>query len=442
LSSSESPEYSENPKLIVFSNKSVYFDELGRTEVFMEGPSTPGAQERHQRLRAKLEDGFLKDCIHEVRTSAKLPSLSPEWKSIIESLVSKIDASAGRALVGLVVLQLTIKAITPEQNIRLHKSGKSRGDFNFSWREGVSMRTLDKSYITKTLREEGLLSVNKDGVMMTRSLAENYPYSPLYKAKLKGPVKEWRKIVEGIESGSLDPTSALYCLLQCLIAASDDFKALQLLVLRSAREYAERTESIVETVDFLLDHMASSTNAARLLEVAVHALMEVLEDRSQLQGKLRPLAQMRSANKKAGSVGDVEVVSFDNSDYIVEAWDAKYGLSYLYSELGELREKIQSREDVELVGFILSGEPDFRDDVRNLITEIEEMELVKIHIFTLLEWAQSKTKNASEEVEIAQSWILAYAECLCLERFDRAPIDEPTQVWLQDLQKILAGAGA
>lgn len=35
---------------------------------------------------------------------------------------------------------------------------------------------------------------------MTRSLAENYPYSPVYKANIRGARLEWLSIVEAIEA--------------------------------------------------------------------------------------------------------------------------------------------------------------------------------------------------------------------------------------------------
>ena len=86
-------------------------------------------------------------------------------------------------------MQLVIKSIIPEQSIRLHKGAVKKG--TFSWVDGISMRTIDSNYITPFLREESLLNINKYGIMMTRSLAENYPYSKVYKAEMKGPFKEW-----------------------------------------------------------------------------------------------------------------------------------------------------------------------------------------------------------------------------------------------------------
>jgi len=85
-------------------------------------------------------------------------------------------------------IQLTIKSISPEQSIRLHKGSSST---SFSWKEGISMRVLDKNYITPLLRKYKLLRLNADGFMMTRTLAENYPYSQVYKAAIRGAKKEW-----------------------------------------------------------------------------------------------------------------------------------------------------------------------------------------------------------------------------------------------------------
>jgi hypothetical protein len=128
----------------------------------------------------------------------------------------------GRALVGLTVLQLCVKAIEPEQSIRLHKAGGAGS--NFSWAEGIPMRVLDKHYITPILRRFDLLRLNADGFMMTRSLAENYPYSKLYKAAIRGARTEWLEIVDLIEVGTIQPESALSHLIGLLFNRSDKFK--------------------------------------------------------------------------------------------------------------------------------------------------------------------------------------------------------------------------
>ena len=139
-------------------------------------------------------------------------------------MVNGITSEVGRALVGVAFLQLTIKSIAPDQSIRLHKGTTRRG--SFSWVDGISMRTIDSTYSTPFLREQGLLNVNKFGVFMTRSLAENYPYSKLYKAEMRGPFTEWIDIVDAIEDESMPAELGLYYLMALLKNKSDAFNSM------------------------------------------------------------------------------------------------------------------------------------------------------------------------------------------------------------------------
>ena len=67
----------------------------------------------------------------------------------------------------------------------------------------------------------------------------------------------------------------------------------------------------------------------------MHSLFQVLEDQGSFEGGfLKPLSQMRSANKKHGNVGDIEITAGKrNGLHIVESWDAKYGKAYLRDEI-------------------------------------------------------------------------------------------------------------
>ncbi|MEI6415090.1 MAG: hypothetical protein WCP34_12635 [Pseudomonadota bacterium] len=64
---------------------------------------------------------------------------------------------------------------------------------------------------------------------------------------------------------------------------------------------------------------------------------------------LKPLSQMRFANKKHGNIGDIELI--ENGD-IVASWDAKYGKSYLREEVEEVCEKISGHDNIQVVGFV------------------------------------------------------------------------------------------
>lgn len=79
--------------------------------------------------------------------------------------------------------------------------------------------------------------------------------------------------------------------------------------------------------------------------------MQAVQETGVLAGKeVLPLSQMRSANKKHGNIGDVEII---DNDQIIESWDAKFGKSYLRDELEELNEKLAMHPLVERAGFVI-----------------------------------------------------------------------------------------
>ncbi len=180
LKESEAPNMPNNHLDVYEDRCELHQDD--RTMVFYQGFQNEAAQQRYALIQQTLKDGYLEQVIASVPTK-DVSELSEENRALLRTMVDGITSEVGRALVGLVCLQLTIKSIAPEQSVRLHKGSTIRG--RFSWVDGISMRSLDKNYNTPFLRKHGLLNVNRDGVFMTRSLAENYPYSTLYKAEMK-----------------------------------------------------------------------------------------------------------------------------------------------------------------------------------------------------------------------------------------------------------------
>lgn len=203
--------------LDVYKNRSeLHYD--NNAVVFYEGQTNEDANKRYSFIRQQLDNGFLEKLYSNI-TTYDFSKVSPETKILLDKLVNGITSETGRALVGLAFLQITIKSLTPTQSIRLHKGSNRRN--GFSWVDGIPMRVLDNTYNTPFLREKGLLNINKDGVMMTRSLAENYPYSQLYKADMRGPFAEWISVVDALEDGSIEPLPALHYFLSLLINRSN-----------------------------------------------------------------------------------------------------------------------------------------------------------------------------------------------------------------------------
>ncbi|MCX6382726.1 MAG: hypothetical protein NT023_25145 [Armatimonadetes bacterium] len=428
--------------LRVYANRSELVQPNGKSEVFLEGATSVEAKERYAHIVKSLQNSFLRQQIELCRDKpheCELSVLTALQRRLLDAIVGAMTSEAGRALIGLTILQLTIKAICPEQSVRLHKGGSSAKDF--SWRDGVSMRSLDNRYITPALREYGLLKLNRDGFMMTRSLAENYPYSKVYKAYIKGARAEWAMIVEAIDANEIHAKAALQYVISQLLNGAEEFKNLArqtlevLLLKQNAGGFNDR--SVV--LRLLSEHIRVSDYAARIMEIGMHALIQAMQEASVLgNATVKPLSQMRSANKKHGNIGDVEILE---SGQIVEAWDAKYGKPYLRDELEELNDKLVEHPNINVAGFVTSEAPERQEELETRLFDIEQSHGIKIQIMRLDDWVdalfeRSLDAGASEE-ELATLWVTAYTESLAQHRPDIAPIDEPCYQWLNSLKSLL-----
>lgn len=147
---------------------------------------------------------------------------------------------------------------------------------------------------------------------------------------------------------------------------ADAFKTLANDTIGLASAYKNRT---FENIENLLKTFYDSTyGKARAFEVVMHGLMQAKAEMDAIgDWELVPLSQMRSANKKHGNVGDIELSS---DEIIVEAWDAKYGKTYLLDELDELRDKLIDNPGVEVAGFVADRDVDKTDEILDKIAEI------------------------------------------------------------------------
>lgn len=415
------------------SHLDVYLDryELHRNDVvttYYEGFQNAATQQRYEKINTELANGYLYK-IMEKLPDVDFAELSEENKVLLRRLVNGITSEVGRALVGVAFLQLTIKSITPDQSIRLHKGTTRRG--SFSWVDGISMRTIDSTYSTPFLREQGLLNVNKFGVFMTRSLAENYPYSKLYKAEMRGPFAEWIDIVDAIEDESMPALLGLYYLMALLKNKSDAFNKMADEAVELASKYEDKSFGGISAL--MKSFFNDTEYSARAFEIVIHGFMQAMAESNMIGDlDLVPMSQMRSANKKHGNIGDVEL---KDGRVIVESWDAKYGKPYLRDELEELRDKILTSPGVKVAGFIVDGEVDRRKDIVERAEEISVETGVDIQLFSFDEWIQYQTQRIADSQldRIASRWLIAVVESFAQRRPEIAPIDEPCEAWVKDL---------
>lgn len=428
--------------LRVYTNRSELVLSDGTIQYFQEGGMNQAAKIRYKKIAVELSTGYLERQIlfcRDYSSNLDFLALNQAHKYLLDRLVQSVTSEVGRALVGLSILQLCIKAIEPEQSIRLHKGSTATRDF--SWCDGISMRSLDKQYITPVLRKYELLRLNADGFMMTRSLAENYPYSSVYKANMRGARSEWVSLIEAIEKDEVVSEVALRYLLSQLLNQADNFRRLALQTIDKLTLFLGAT--VVDQgilLSIILRHINQSDYAARLMEIAMHSLMQAMQEYQVFPHKLlKPLSQMRSANKKHGNVGDIELLE---DRQIVETWDAKYGKSYLRDEIEELSEKLEVHPAVRKADFVTSLEAERIDELIPRCHEIEEIFGISLEIVTFKEWvelqfARTLAEEAATEQELASAWLIAYTESLAQQRRDIAPIDEPCYQWLLKLNQTL-----
>lgn len=435
MAKDKSTEPDVRPRLEVFLTKSVLYEEGREPETFSEGVPDNRAKARLEQIRAELDAGFLVACIENSTKADTSHDLAPAHVALLSSLVDAVTSEVGRALVGLTVLQLTVKAIAPEQSIRLHKAG-GRGA-NFSWVGGIPMRVLDKNFVTPALRRFGLLKLNADGFMMTRSLAENYPYSQLYKAAVRGGRSEWLELVDLVERQSLEAKPALLCILGLLHNRSDRFQKLAKNAMTELTAVAKRCKRLEEATGFIKGFVDESPYSARVFEIAMHALFQVLQEKNVFGGVLKPLCQMRSANKKHGNIGDIEIVKKHGGLEILESWDAKYGKPYLRDELDEVSEKLEDHSETAVVGFVTDCAPSLKREIKQRCEEIQELHEVEVVIQSFEDWVKAQVERVSTSVRstLPYDWLIAFGESLCQRRRDLAPIDEPADSWVENLEQ-------
>lgn len=404
----------------------------GTTHIFAEGFQNEEAQKRYTKINDELNNGYLPKMITKLQ-SIDVSGLSDGNKVLLRNMVDGITSEVGRALVGLAFLQLAIKSITPDQCIRLHK-GTVRQK-SFSWVDGISMRTIDSKYNTPFLREYGLLNINKYGIMMTRSLAENYPYSRLYKADMRGPFDDWIAIVDALEDNTMPANLGLAYLMMLLKNRSDRFQETASRACALVQKYEGATIKEVQTI--LTRFFNHTDYSARAFEVVMHGLFQAMEECQVLsEVEVVPMSQMRSANKKHGNVGDIEL---REGTLIVEAWDAKYGKPYLRDEIEELRDKLLMHPEVKVAGFVVNSDVDMRRDIENRVQELILETDTSIHLLSFNEWVEYELRTIPDGLKsnIAYCWLRAVVESFAQKRKEAAPIDEPCDVWLADMIELL-----
>lgn len=100
---------------------------------------------------------------------------------------------------------------------------------------------------------------------MTRSLAENYPYSRLYKADMRGPFDTWIQIVDELETGNVNFREALAYMMSLLINKSNRFEEIANAAISILHSYGTFNFDVIEKI--LIRFFSETKYSARAFEV-------------------------------------------------------------------------------------------------------------------------------------------------------------------------------
>ncbi|MBI4051097.1 MAG: radical SAM protein [Elusimicrobia bacterium] len=217
-----------------------------------------------------------------------------------------------------------------------------------------------------------------------------------------------------------------------------DHKELHREALEQIRIFVAGKPSADQVIDFLNRFVGRAKYSARVFEVALHSLFQALEDRGALEGNLKPLARVRGEKKRQGNMGDVEVVQSSGTG-ILEAWDARYGRTYLRDELEEISDKLKNHPQIRSVGFVVDLDSLQRTSLKTEVLirkkQIEDDYKVSISMLSFQDWAGKQLCRAGSGPDtLAGGWLIAFAESLCLLRPQRAPLEDAEASWPSELR--------
>jgi hypothetical protein len=225
-------------------------------------------------------------------------------------------------------------------------------------------------------------------------------------------------------------------LLTVLLNRSDAFNSLADSAVNKVNAWLDQQKlSLTEATAWVESVVRDSEYSARIFEIAMHSLYQALDSLNKLPSPLKPLSQMRSANKKHRNVGDIELLQRSESRAIAEAWDAKFGKPYLRDELEELNDKLADHPETAVAGFVTSEAPDLSPDIESRISDLEDVHDVSISILDFPSWvAVSAERFQADGSLLSARWIQCIIESLAQRRRNVAPIDEPCEAWLRAIQ--------
>lgn len=270
------------------------------------------------------------------------------------SLAMKL-AETKHACRGAAVTLSICKCIWFDKDIRNHKA---------EYEGGFSARGVDTHVTVPFLQSKGLpYNVETHWLSQTLSFAGSYTPDVVLKTTPKSAGPDFIKLVNYIQNA--ENVEQVMGIIYVLLAG--------LIIERNKGDIPltkPKNLSIDNVMRLLHFHFTKSykKNAPRLPQVAIYAIYQCLMNTvgrcSEMT--LMPLERMKTANRKSGTVGDIDL--HDSQDRPIEAVEIKYEIWINKSHVLEATQKVMSEAVARY--FILSTKPVLEEDK-------EEIEKIK-----------------------------------------------------------------
>lgn len=271
-----------------------------------------------------------------------ITQLSTEEITVIKRCATTKHAARGAAL----TLGLS-KLVYPEQDIRYFKA---------EFPNGFSARTIDTSVTVPFLSGNGLpYNVETHWLSQTMSFGDPYLPGKVLKTVPKTAGPDLITIANYIQSADSDLKVREIVTLLLFYLVQERNKGEILLT-------KPKNLSIDQVLDLLHMHFdyGYKKNAPRLPQVAIYAIYDCLKASVARYEDfdLCPLERLKTANRKSGSVGDIDLIKEGRP---IEAVEIKFEIPIDKSIVQEAMQKIKSKS-VERY-FILSTKPVVQEEI-------------------------------------------------------------------------------
>lgn len=377
----------------------------------------------------EILDTALAKAISEIRKNGGkefLKSLNNEELQWIRIIVR--NAPNQKAVLSVLITSLVKKIETPSQDVRLHQS-KMEG--------GYSGRTLDTETVTPFMHKHFQKYSMKESGWLTRSLEQPHPFTLDFPGEIRNKeVKNaFLQILHSIEEQQGDPEKYLIALFIHLELERRRIQTQLMKIPKVSNEYPIET-----VVDLLKKHFNGdyhSYGASKLPVLAIYSLYQIMVNelaRFKLK-KLLPLKSHVTADVKAKSLGDVEVV--DETGDFFEVVEIKLGKPINYDMIKTIYdEKIKSTK-ISRYYVLTSAEPFLvekeKDDIAELVSRIHEEHGCEIIINGLI----PSIRYYLRLIKSTKDFFNKYNENLKLELRTSSEIkEEHIQAWMQLLRTL------